>query len=175
MLYTIKKGAHYPTPNDFAFHRGISSLNKSITFNSNCIYNFGNNDDNDINKGYGFTTDLFGKNSVRIGWNIFSAKTGVQSLKLWGYVHVNGKRVQPTPGFSKEHMIGKYFSCDFPIECSVYIENGFAYFKASQGSYKGELPIVKIPFPKSAGMGYYQYPYFGGTSSCPHVMNIDLI
>lgn len=171
MLYLIKTGSHYPVPKQITLHSGITGLSKNILFYENCIYHLGNKDDNDINKLYGFTTDLFGQNSVRIGWNIFSAKTGVQTIKLWGYVHVNGKRIVPQA--SSEHLIGKFFKTGTPIECNIFILNGYAYFTAKQGSYQGEN-IIRIPFPKNAGTGYYQYPYFGGTSTCPHNMNIEI-
>lgn len=171
MLYTIKKNNNYPTPNEIKFHTGISELSKTVTFYDNCIYHLGNKDDNDINKTYGFTTDLFGRNSVRIGWNIFSAKTGIQTIKLWGYVHLNGKRI--VPAVSSDHLIGKFFKTNIPIQCNIYILNGEVYFTAQQGLYKGEN-IIKIPFPKNPGTGYYQFPYFGGTSRSPQDMNILL-
>ena len=173
MLYTINTGAHYPNPKEISLHNGVTGQSKTAIFSENCIYHLGNSDDNDINKLYGFTTDLFGSNSLRIGWNIFSAKTGVQTIKLWGYVHINGKRV--IPAVSSTHLIGKFFKIGIPIQCKIYMSEGYACFTASQGSYKGENSIVKIPFSKSAGMGYYQFPYFGGNSVCPHTMNIELV
>jgi len=169
MLYLIKKGNHYPTPKQISLHSGISFLNKTVTFYDNCIHHLGHQDDNDVNKLYGFTTDLFGSNSVRIGWNIMSANTGVQAIKLWAYVHIDGKRVIPT--IPSDHIISKFFKTNIPITCAISVTNGNAYFTAKQGT---EGRTVVVPFPKTPGIGYYQFPYFGGTSTCPHYMNIDI-
>ncbi len=171
MKFTIKKGKHFSKPKRFRFHIGKKSLEKKITFTSSCLYELNNEDDADVNKAFGFTTDLFGRNSVRIGWNLYRGINGIKSIRLFGYVHINGKRSYIPD--SPEYMIGKYYSFNEPIECSIFLDNnGYVYFRAIQGSYKGENTIVKIPFDKKSWIGYYQNPYFGGNQTSPQNMII---
>lgn len=172
MLYTIKKGKHFAKPKRIKLHFGITSLKKKIVFKTNCFYKFNNVEDADINKVFGFTTDIFGRNSVRIGWKIYDALNGIKSIRLYGYTHINGKKSE-NPDFDS-YQIGKFYSVNIPIECTIHIDGENAYFSATQEGYKGENHIVKIPFPKKSWFGYYQRPYFGGNMVAPHNMSIEL-
>lgn len=173
MKYTIKQGKHFSKPRKIKLHFGITTLKKTVIFSTSCFYKFNNVEDADINKVFGFTTDIFGRNSVRIGWKIHNAINGIKSIRLYGYVHIEGKKTEVPD--SESYQIGKYFDVNLPIECTIKIDGVNAYFSAKQSGYKGEMHTVKIPFPKKSWFGYYQYPYFGGNMTAPHDMNLEVI
>lgn len=167
MQFTIYENNHYPKPRKwFHFHSGIDCLKKSIILRNNCFYN---SNSKEINQLFGFTFDLFGRNSLKIGWSVQSGETGMNSIILYGYVTIDGTKYVPLK--ITDQIIGKYFSFDLTINCSIYWKNNVAYFSAKQGQYQGEHRVVKIPFSKVPGYGYYQYPCFEA-NTCPKTMDI---
>lgn len=174
MKFQIKKGKHYSPSLKFGIHFGITKLEKTATLYENCYYELNNLDDLDENKLFGFTYDFFGNNSLRISWNVRTdAKTKKRFICLYGYCHLNGVRLMPKT--LNGHTIGINYNFNEPIQCSIELDNGIAYFKASQHGYSGEQKLIKIGFPISPSWGYYQRPYFGGNQPAPHNMEIEII
>lgn len=174
MKFQIKKGKHYASTFKFGIHFGVDRLEKTVKLHDNCFYDLNNADNLDENKLFGLTYDFFGHNSLRISWNVRTdAKTKQRFICLYGYCHLNGKRLMPKTlnGFT----IGINYRFNEPIQCSIELDKGIAYFKASQHAYSGEQKLVKIPFGVNPSWGYYQRPYFGGNETAPHNMEIEII
>lgn len=167
--FVIEKGAHYPKPNPYSVHYGVEKLEKTITFDSSCIYRLGNVDDADINKLYGWGVGLTAKHSLRIGWN---CKSG-NGIDLYAYIHYNGSRwIIPKDSVieGKGQLIGAGFKTGLPIACGIYRTRDTITFTATQNGVKRTYKIKFANFPD--GFGFYQFPYFGGTSVAPHRMII---
>jgi hypothetical protein len=169
--FTIKEGKHTPTPNPIAWHGSITTMERTVTFDSSCIYNLGTYDDSDINKLYGWGVGFTSSSSLRIGWN---CKSGY-AIDLYAYIHYKGKRwTIPKDSIiqGSGQLIGKGFMTNKPIECSIEQKNNELLFIAVQGMKYGIMRIRFANFPK--GSGWYQYVYFGGTSVAPHQMTIKI-
>jgi hypothetical protein len=169
--FTIKKGAHYPNPNPYSWHSGITELERSVVFDSSCVYNFGSKEDSDINKLFGWGVGFTSSSSLRIGWN---CKSGY-AIDLYAYIHYKGKRwVIPKDSIiqGSGQLIGKGFMTNKPIQCSIQRTDKELIFVCVQGMRYGIMRLKFTNFPK--GSGWYQYPYFGGTSVAPHQIKITI-
>ena len=169
--FTIKKGAHYPSPNPYSWHSGITELDKSITFDASCFYKLATKDSNDINKLIGWGVGVFSTHSLRFGWNCKYGK----GIDLYAYIHYKGKRwVIPKDSIiqGSGQLIGKGFQTNKPIQCYIEQTDTEIKFIAIQGLKYGVMRLKFRNFPK--GGGWYQYIYFGGTSVAPHQMKITI-
>lgn len=167
--FTIEKGAHYPKPNPWDIHWGVEKLEKTVVFDSTCLYKLGTVDDGDINKLFGWGVGLTAKHSLRIGWNCKSG-TGID---LYAYIHFDGKRWlihKEAIITGSGQLIGKGFVPGIPIACGIYRARDSITFTAKQGTVTRIYKIRFAGFPD--GYGFYQYPYFGGTTPAPHRMKI---
>ena len=170
--FVINKGAHYPSPNPYSWHSGVTQLERQVVFDSSCIYNLGTIDDSDINKLYGWGVGFTSSSSLRIGWN---CKSGY-AIDLYAYIHYKGKRWSIPKdsiitGLSGQ-LIGKGFMTNKPIQCSIQRTDKELIFVCVQGLKQGIMRLRFANFPK--GSGWYQNPYFGGTSVAPHQMTIKI-
>jgi hypothetical protein len=59
-----------------------------------------------------------------------------------------------------------------PIQCSIQRTDKELIFVCVQGMKYGKMRLKFTNFPK--GSGWYQNPYFGGTSVAPHQMTIKI-
>jgi hypothetical protein len=169
--FTIKKGSHYPSPNPYSWHSGVTELERSVVFDSSCIYNLGTVDDSDINKLFGWGVGFTSSSSLRIGWN---CKSGY-AIDLFAYIHYKGKRwTIPKDSIiqGSGQLIGKGFQTNKPIQCSIERTDKELIFVCVQGMKYGIMRLKFTGFPK--GSGWYQNPYFGGTSVAPHQMTIKI-
>lgn len=169
--FVIKKGARYPSPNPYSWHGELTQLEKSVIFDSSCIYKLGNYDDSDINKLFGWGVGFTSSSSLRIGWN---CKSG-NGIDLYAYIHYKGKRwtvVKDSIIQGSGQLIGKGFEVNKPIQCSIERTGTELLFIAVQGMKYGIMRIRFANFPK--GSGWYFFPYFGGTSVAPHQMKIQI-
>lgn len=171
-VYTISKGNHFSSPRSLKFHTGVSSQVRTVVFDSTCVYRFGDAEDGDINKLYGWGVGLTNRHSIRIGWN---CKSG-EGIDLYAYFHVNGRRwMVPRDSSSssgRADLIGKGFIPGLPISCGIHRARDGISFEAVQGSKRHKLFIRYRDFPN--GPGQYMYPYFGGTYPAPQTMRITL-
>lgn len=170
--YLIKKGNHYPNKRSIAMHTGVSSMERTVSFDSGCIYKFGTDDDGDINKTFGWGVGLTNKHSIRVGWNCKSDS----GIDLYAYIHYNGKRwIIPKDSSSnpkRADLIGKGFLPNYTITLRISRARDAITFEAIQLNRKERLVIKFRNFPD--GTGWYMYPYFGGTMTAPHDMVIIL-
>lgn len=161
--YTIQMGAHECDQRTLKSVSG-TSMNFIAKFDSTAIYPPVITDYNhayDVNKLYGFSEGLNNQyNSARIGWRWLNGK-----LELFAYVYVKGTLLRDPvsydPPFIKSVAIGAEVNCSIALSGSNYI-------------FTVDGVTVKTPRGSSATKysGYQQYPYFGGTLTAPHLINI---
>ena len=115
----------------------------------------------DVNKLYGFSEGFNNQyNSARIGWRWLDG-----NLQLFAYVYAKGillrDPISYNPPFIKSVEIGKEINCSIAISGGTYI-------------FTVDGVTVTTPRGTTSGKysGYQQYPYFGGTLTAPHLINI---
>jgi hypothetical protein len=161
--YTIQQGAHECDQRSIKSVSG-TSMNFIAKFDSTAIYPEVITDYNhayDVNKLWGFSEGLSNQyNSARIGWRWLN-----NQLQLFAYVYVNGTLLRDPvsydPPFIKTVTIGSEVNCSIAVSGSNY-------------TFTVDGIVVKTPRGTSASRfnGYQQYPYFGGTLTAPHRINI---
>jgi len=165
-IYTISAGNHYANGVNFGIHSSGKTVSKVAIFHSNCAYDLGNVNQADINKLYGFSVGLFSGNdynSARFGWRWSIEK---QKIELLAYVYINGVRINE---WDADISMG-FFDLNVEIftEISVLL-SGYRFRTVNNG-----IEIIKLVRRGGSGMGYNQYPYFGGDEVAPHTMTIEL-
>jgi hypothetical protein len=161
--YTIQEGNHECDQRTIKSVSG-TSMSFTVKFDSTAIYPAVITDYNhayDINKLYGFSEGLNNQyNSARIGWRWLN-----DQLQLFAYVYVNGTLLRDPisydPAFIKTVQIGAEVNCSIAVSGNTYI-------------FTVDGVVVTTPRGTSATkyQGYQQYPYFGGTLTAPHLINI---
>ena len=161
--YTIKQGNNYCNGLNFKLHNNSHQLNFKANLSSNCLYHFGDVDDQDINKVYGVTWGLTNdNNSFRIGWNC-EANNG--KIQYFAYMHFDG--VMDDEMLFEEYpetIINFHIEFDRELDkIKVFRLDGIptAYY-------------VNYQFEDVSTIGYYNFPYFGGNKVAPHLMNIGI-
>jgi hypothetical protein len=139
-------------------------MNFVAKFDSTAIYPAVITDYNhayDVNKLYGFSEGISNQyNSARIGWRWLNGQ-----LQLFAYVYVKGTLLRDPisydPPFIKSVKIGSEINCSIAISGNKYIFTvDGVVVQTSRGTTSGTYS------------GYQQYPYFGGTLTAPHLINI---
>ena len=161
--YTIQQGAHYCNQNTLRAVSG-SSMNFIVKFDETAIYPAVITDYNhayDVNKLYGFSEGSNNQyNSARIGWRWLNGE-----LQLFAYVYVNGTLLRDPisydPPYIKSVAIGAEVNCSIAVSGSNYI---FTVDGVVLNTQRGPTTTQY--------KGYQQYPYYGGTLTAPHLINI---
>lgn len=161
--YTIQQGAHYCDQNALRSVSG-TSMNFVVKFDSTAIYPAVITDYNhayDVNKLYGFSEGFNNQyNSARIGWRWLNGE-----LQLFAYVYIKSVLLRDPisydPPFIKSVAIGN------EINCSIAISGGNYIFTVDGVVVKTGRGTTSLKYS-----GYQQYPYFGGTLTAPHLINI---
>jgi len=161
--YTIQQGAHYCDQNSLSRVSG-TSMNFIAKFDSTAIYPAVITDYNhayDVNKLWGFSEGISNQyNSARIGWRWLN-----DELQLFAYVYVNGTLLRDPisydPPFIKPVQIGSEINCSIAISGNKYIF-----------TVDGVVVQTARGATGTKYSGYQQYPYFGGTLTAPHLINI---
>ncbi|MGZ3854579.1 MAG: hypothetical protein ACXVBX_17415 [Flavisolibacter sp.] len=161
--FTIQQGAHECDQRTIKSVSG-TSMNFVAKFDSTAIYPAVITDYNhayDVNKLYGFSEGLNNQyNSARIGWRWLNGE-----LQLFAYVYVNGTLLRDPvsydPPFIKSVSVGTEVNCNIAISGNNYI-------------FTVDGVVVKTARGTSASkyQGYQQFPYFGGTLTAPHLINL---
>jgi len=161
--YTIKQGAHYCDQNTLKSVSG-TSMNFVAKFDSTAIYPAVITDYNhayDANKLWGFSEGFNNQyNSARIGWRWLNGQ-----LQLLAYVYVKGTLLRDPisydPPLIKSVKIGSEVNCSIAVSGSKYI-------------FTVDGVVVQTARGTTASQysGYQQYPYFGGSLTAPHLINI---
>lgn len=168
--FTVSPGGDFFSPKKAVFHFGVETMEKVVTFDSSCIYSFGDAEDGDINKLIGWGVGLTNKHSIRIGWN---CKSG-HAIDLYAYLHYNGSRylIKKDSSSNKKRadLIGTGFYTNAELNCRIHRARDAITFDVTQGPRIEKLIIKFANFPD--GLGWYQFPYFGGSYKAPHKMKI---
>jgi len=161
--YTIQKGAHECDQRSLKAVSG-SVMNFTVRFDETAMYPAVITDYNhayDVNKLYGFSEGFNNQyNSARIGWRWLNGE-----LQLFTYVYVKGTLLRDPvsydPPFIKSVAIGS------EVNCSIAISGGSYIFTVDGTVVKTARGNTTTKYS-----GYQQYPYFGGTLTAPHLINI---
>jgi hypothetical protein len=158
MIFLTKKGSHYC---DQYFYRFINLLNNKpqlkylVVFSESCRYTLNTEDQQDINKLFGFSLGFnHHQDSARFGWFF---KDDV--IHLYAYIYDRGVRkfnfIQ-TVKIGEEHVLTLKDEGD---NWSFLVDN------------QTELKMKKSSKFK---WGYKLWPFFGGNNPAPHDINIEL-
>ena len=161
--YTIQQGAHECDQRSIKSVSG-TAMNFIVKFDSTAIYPAVITDYNhayDVNKLWGFSEGFSNQyNSARIGWRWLN-----DQLQLFAYVYVNGTLLRDPvsydPPFIKSVAIGPEINCSIAISGNTY-----------KFTVDGTVVTTARATNAIKYSGYQQYPYFGGTLTAPHLINI---
>ena len=161
--YTIQEGAHECDQRSIKAVSG-TTMNFTVKFDETAIYPAVITDYNhayDVNKLYGFSEGLNNQyNSARIGWRWLNGE-----LQLLAYVYVKGVLLRDPisydPPLIKSVAIGSEINCSIAVSGDRYI------FTVDGTVVKTARGTTTTKYS-----GYQQYPYFGGTLTAPHLINI---
>lgn len=168
MIYTIKKGKHYPTPTQtqkvFIAPKRII-LDYKVSFGSDCAYSLPGDDMYDVNKLFGVSFGHHHQNSERFGWR-YNEK--LRMMELLKYSYIDGVRYVKSLQFVYLNQIN-HLSLEIYVRLNVIdvcylINNELVY-------------IYERPKPRKflSTLSYTLGLYFGGNRTAPHNMTINLI
>ena len=162
-IYLIPQGKHSSNnrwPRLYFFRRDkYFAVTRSFRFTPTCFYRFGNENDYDVNKLFGFTTKLTSPmdTSFRFGWN---NETGEKTVSIHAFWHIdNAMRSQ----YMGEVEIEKSYR--------FRITKGFAFVDFSVIDEDGNTILAHhCPYIMKSkfSFGYRLFPYFGGNEVAPH-------
>lgn len=161
--YVIPTGAHNCLENTF-MNRSLSQMNFKAIFDNTAIYTTVNPaNQNDINMLYGFSdgfNHLF--NSARIGWS--QDGNPLDPVRLYAYAYKRGIReIQ----YITSVMPGIETTCSIKLTGNTYtftINNGVSTVTVT----------LQRGLSTYSTIGYQLYPYFGGTETAPHEIDIQI-
>jgi hypothetical protein len=155
--YLIEEGSHYCTPHPISTITG-STLAFEAYFHNDCAYNLENEDQQDLNKLYGFADNnsAIHNHSARFAWRYIADKN---IIEVWAYWYNSGAVSYVKMG---------------DVELSTW----HTYSISASGSlYDFSFDGVHHYAPRSApanGIKLKAYPYFGGNTTAPHTMRISI-
>ncbi len=156
--FKIRKDSHFclHLPK---FQYNLQELNFIANFDSNCEYIINPEDQLDINKLYGISFGHHLKNSFRVGWTYNPNK---KVIELWAFLHQDSKMSWEYLGDTIVEKNTK-FNIQFRRNINTIVINW--------GDNQKEIITYKFPENK---LGYYLFPYFGGTQPSPNTLNIKI-
>lgn len=158
--YTILKGCHYNTSTLERLTRySKKSMTGYIMLTASCWYDrtvVGGH----LNKLKGFSSDLFNKNSNRIGWRPSLVKN---EFELYVYKHIGG--IYQRGDMLKDDLICKIMADQETVYSIAPVEG------KDEMEYSANFGTVKTAFPVSQmGTGWLMGFYFGGKPTAPNQM-----
>ncbi len=161
MVYKIPRGKHSAE----GLHFGLTfkrEIKFKASFAESCLYHFGDTDDYDVNKLFGYSVVWYHhhKQSARFGWRCLN---GVD-IEILTYTYNEGERQQPQLLHAirpNQEFIGSIY--DHP--------NYFLFEMDISGIHVSKMIEKK---KTSIPLRYYLYPYFGGNKLCPYDMFINV-
>lgn len=170
MIFKIKKGEHYSKPFLFKLNFFNKEFNWEIKFSKSCYYNRCDVDKTGLNKLRGITfgthnEGILGKykltkklvNSVLLAWQPTFKDDNL--IKLYVYYDVDGTEYKD---YLCNMEVEKFFKVNFKVE-----KNG-VNIKIDDNTIK------KVPVKTWLKIGYHLKPYFGGQSTAPENMTIEI-
>lgn len=159
--YTIKRGKH-SSGLRFRPHFGRREFSIDVRFGAGTEVSVPGPDWKDWSKLFGLSFFAHQHNSVRICWRANPEHSS--PIELAPYFYVRGKRITMDPVMRVD---------PGELVCINAWEdaNGWSFYFA----YRGLLvPVFTDIRPRHACLGYYLWPWFGGTSTAPVDMKIEM-
>lgn len=153
MIYTVRKGKH-SSGCRFRPYWSRTRARAIVQFTPSCRYDL---DYSQINKVFGLSWGLFGRDSARFGWK--SLGNDSDMIQLWAYMHEGGE-IQRGKG-----------RANVPINTDVELvidRMGRDVLFTVNGTVMAHYMFDKAP-PR---YGWRQWFYFGGRVPAPHNVSI---
>lgn len=160
MIFRIPAGKHRARPFRFGLWWRRTSLSWVVKFDESCRYDLGNDDQFDTNKlvGIGYLWHHH-KDSARFGWR-YSHEKG--KIEIMAYCYVNGERII-------DHLADIFIGEKYTIKIEI-VKTG--YWLSVRGPGYTSEKIYRYSHNKK--LQYGLWPYFGGTSTAPHEIKIQI-
>lgn len=165
MTATIHKGKHRAWPISFGLLID-NIMERDVVFDSSAAYDLESDDNNDVNKlfGFGYLKGGHHKDSARFGWN-YNQQTG--RIRIFAYCYINGTRA-----ISQlcEVLPYKKYRLNITITEAAYhftVHDGFNnWHQVGTGFAIGFLHNKKWKYKLGC--------YFGGNNKAPHDITIKI-
>lgn len=157
--YSIYAGDYYAAGYNFGLHLGRTSLKQLVSFGTSCLYE-PLDDENDTNKGFGFTYSIFNdKNSLRWGWRPNASDDNI--IQVCIYVHQDGEIIRSS-----------YIDvlASMPYKFHLYMVDSEAWLEVKADDFIDTVSLKGLKLKPS--FGYKNFPYFGGNAPAPNNMYI---
>ena len=161
----IQQDTHAPFPRIPVILYKPTEICYNVRFTPSCRYNFGDADQDDVNKLFGIGYfPSHRHNSIRFGWNY---NPRVDIIQLYAYMYINGKR-----SFTKVHElpIGALFGLSIRVQKHAHPLEKYT----SHALYVGRTQVYWTKEIEPAALGYLMRPWFGGNRVAPHDIWIDM-
>ena len=166
MTFRFKKGTHRARPlywlRWFALLVKPKIISCIVQFDFSSKYDFGNDEQFDVNKLFGLTFGFSRKESARFGWRYAPE---VNKFFLYAYTYVNGVRA-----FTKvcECVANHSYVCQLRVHDNYYTFTVFVQ-KTSE-----EIGFCSVEKRHQKKIAWLLGPFFGGTLPAPHNMTLKL-
>lgn len=170
MRIKINKGTHYPYRIPLALplyipKNRVKSREANFLFTESCMYDLHNQDQNDVNKLFGFSIgEHHWNSSFRFGWRPDLVK---QEIQIVAYEYRNGARqpTKPIGNVSLERWYTYHIAYDPINNISSYcvVDENYNWLCTT---------ITQYEKAKYIPLGYTLGVYFGGNEKAPHDMII---
>jgi hypothetical protein len=168
---TVAQGAHHYYSYNYISQPCVSEMECTVSFQSSCEYDLGDNDQYDWNK-------LVGMSGSSVSWSYRSARWGWrwdlanEKVEIAPYVHdESGSAILPPP----EQRIQLDLNTTITLKVKVDVANQKYVFTYDNGG----SPIIHEVSVSHSLSGYYgansvvDLFFFGGNETAPHEMKID--
>jgi len=165
MICRIPKGQHYAWPPSFGLFYDKQRMEKVVEFDITAKYDFGNADNNDVNKlfGWGYLKGLHHIDSVRFGWN-WNQQIG--KVDLFAYCYINGLRIMiPICTIQTNY---KYL---LQID---KIGKKYLFSVLDAGMQYRNYGSIEVMFTHNKKISYRLGCFFGGNNPAPHDITIKI-
>lgn len=173
--YAIPKGEH--KCNASLLKRMLPVLSNKVecyaVFDHTVINDFEGVDRFDISKLFGIQEGISGENSARIGWRWLAG----EGLQLFPYVHCNGDNLgaeDPAPICTVAFTGETEIYCRIEIRLTYYLFTIRQYRLTNGNSIKISEHTAKVKRGKGSPLRFRMWPYFGGSRTAPHDINIKM-
>ena len=139
------------------------TMSKTLSFDKSTMYNFGDVDQLDINKLFGFSIGWHQDNSFRFGWR---PNKDLTKMEILSYVYTNG--VMSFEVITEVNLDNFY-------EYTLFCNSGNSVVKFlinNQNTYDFKSIEISIILKNKYNFGYGLGLYFGGNRKCPQTMDI---
>lgn len=168
--YTVRKGQHDYKPNNFWINRRYWRFRYKVKMGHDNVYDLGDEDQNDWNKGGGISNCIWSNHKMAAMWGFrWNIKMGF--YELGGYFHRNNEILYPGRGFPSD----KFVIAN--IDDTVIIDVLMRKRKMSVIIYDhmGEiLEVYNVDKNKHRWLSREISAWFGGNEVAPRTLSFDM-